>query len=258
MSVFGGFFRRRRVLVTGASGFIGRQVCPTLRSRGVMLRAFDRRPNVIADEVVEGTLEDLPKLRVASKGVDTILHLAAMSDDADFVTRLVPSNVIGVYNVLEAARLERVRRVILASSCAVANLVRSGHKVATTDRFPTSHYGLTKLWAEDMGEMYSRRYGLSVLAVRFGWVVRTPEALRGMSRSPNAFRIFLSHRDLREFVLCCLQAKQVPFAVVYALSRQSGGDIFDMEPARRLVGFEPRDSFPEGLDFELSHVGAAR
>lgn len=240
----------RIVLVTGASGFIGRQICPYLESRGYYLRSFDQSPSGIVKDEFEGLLEDLSALRRAATGVDTIIHLAACSDDADFVTHLVPSNLIGLYHVFEVARLEGVRKLVLASSCQVADLVGNRPKITVEDRFPTNLYGLTKLWAEDMGRMYSWRYGLPVLAVRIGWVVRSLSELKQMNEMPGSKELFLSHRDLKEFFHCCLQADVFSFETIYAFSNQVPVELYDMEPTKRIINYEPQDVFPNGLDLE--------
>jgi len=240
--------KSQKLLVTGASGFIGQLICPHLESCGYSLTAFDQSPSGIVEDMIEGRLEDLSALRRAATGIDTIIHLAACSDDAEFVSQLVPSNVIGLYNAFEAARLEGVRRFILASSCQAADLVGHRQRITVEDRFPTDLYGLTKLWAEDMGRMYSWRYGLSVLAVRLGWVVRSEAELEQMVATPGGKHVFLSYCDLKEFFYCCLQSDFSPFAVVYAFSRQVEGDVFDMKPSKRLIGYEPQDVFPGETD----------
>ena len=241
-----------RVLITGASGHIGQAICPFLVEHGFWLRGFDLHPCTHVHEHVQGDLQDLRTLRRAVQGVDTVIHLAACSDDADFVTRLVPANVIGLFNVFEAVRLEGVTRMILASSCQAADLAGRKECITTADCFPTDHYGLTKLWAEGMGQMYSHRYGISVLAGRLGWVIRSERELEEMLSLAGGQKLFLSHHDLMQFFLCCLKAEVMSFAVVYAFSRQKGKDIFDMEPSRRLIGFQPRDIFPEGIPFGSS------
>lgn len=237
-----------KVLVTGASGFIGRLICPHLLANGYSLRAFDRSRSEIFPDAYEGRLEDLPGLRRAAAGVDTIIHLAACSDDADFVTRLVPANVVGLFHAFEAARLEGVRRFILASSCQVADFVGRRQLITGEDRFPTNNYSLTKLWAEDMGRMYSWRYGLTVLAVRIGWVVRSYSELSEVISTPGGKQLYLSHDDLRNFFLCCLKAKLKSFSVTYAVSRQTRENIFDLHYAKELLGYDPSDEFPNGLD----------
>lgn len=236
-----------RILITGASGFIGRLLCPYLTAQGYRLRSFDRSSAAGLIDAYQGNLEDLSALRQATRGVDTLIHLAACADEADFVTHLVPANVIGLYNTFEAARLEGVRRFILASSCQAADLVGHRTHIYTYDRFPTDHYGLTKLWAEDMGALYSRRYHLPVLAIRLGWVVRTRNELARMVALPGGRQLFLSHRDTQRFFLHCLQADFAGFHVLYAFSQQAPERLFDMEPTHQLLGYEPQDVFPNGL-----------
>ena len=240
-----------RILMTGSSGHIGRALCPFLAEHGFHIRGFDIRPCGNVTDFVQGNLEDLASFRKAASGMDVLIHLAACSDDADFVTRLVPANVIGAYNAFEAARLENVGRVILASSCQAADLVGRRPKITVEDRFPTDHYGLTKLWAEDMGRMYSHTYGMSILAARLGWVIRSEWEWIEMLSLAGGQELFLSHHDLRRFFLCCLKAAFTPFDVVYAFSQQIRGDIFDMQPSQALIGFEAECFFPNGLDRSL-------
>src|SRR5437867_1727806 len=106
----------KRVLVTGSSGRIGQAVVGELAARGHAVRGFDllAHPS-LADQVV-GSLTDAAALAQAVAGMDTLIHLAATPDDDDFLTQLLPNNIVGVYHVLEAARAAGVRRMILASS----------------------------------------------------------------------------------------------------------------------------------------------
>ncbi len=238
-----------RVLITGAAGAIGRLICPFLQTHGFTLRAFDRSPGTDVKDSVCGCLEDLSSLRAAARGVDTIIHLAACADEADFISQLVPSNVIGLYNAFEAARLEGVSRFILASSCQAADLIGQRALIKVGDRFPTDLYGLTKLWAEDMGHMYAHRYGLTILAARLGWVVRSKKELKEMESMATGRELFLSHRDVRRFFLRTLQSDLELFSVVHAFSVQSSASKFDMTEAAEILGYYPKDTFPEGLDW---------
>lgn len=230
------------ILVTGAAGYIGSRVCAHLRAHGLGVRGYDR---AAAAGVIQGDVNDLPRLRAAAAGAQTLIHLAACADDDDFVTRLVPENVLGLYRALEAARLEGVRRFIFASSCQTADLVLSGQQIGVGDAHPTDHYGLTKLWGEQMAQMYARCHGLSVLVARLGWVVRSAREWALMRALPEGPRLYLGEGDLRTFFLRAVCTDTGPFATVYALSRQRDGDLFDMVPARSLLGFEPFDTYPE-------------
>lgn len=240
-----------KILITGSNGFIGRTISPYIEQCGYTLRSYDRIQSNLIEDSFQGDLTDFKALEKAVKDVDCVIHLAACSDDADFISKLVPSNVIGIFNVFEAARIAGVNRVILASSCQSADLVGKKKCISIKDRFPTDHYGLTKLWAEDMAQMYSRRFGISVIVIRLGWVVRSLSEFEYMKSMPGGKELFLSHNDLRKFFRCCLHSQITPFDIVYAFSRQQEPEIFDMEPSKRLLGYEPVDYFPNGLDFNL-------
>lgn len=241
--------RIHKVLVTGSSGTIGRLICPFLKAQGFYIRGFDMRPFNNVSDFIKGRLEDKTILQKACKDIDAIIHLAAASDESDFLTQLVPANLIGVYNVLESARAEKVKRVILASSIQAVNLSNiSNKKIGVEERSPTNFYGLLKTWAEDLGRLYSHLYSLSVIAVRIGWLIRNKEELQEAQNTPQASIFYLSHNDAKEFFLRCLLASDIKFTVLYALSCQQDRELFDMALSKSIIGFEPKDTFPQGLD----------
>ena len=92
------------ILVTGAAGRIGRAAVRGLTERGFRVRAFDLVRAGGTDDVVVGSIADPEAVRRAVDGIDVLIHLAATPDDDDFLERLLPNNVIGVYHVLEAAQ----------------------------------------------------------------------------------------------------------------------------------------------------------
>src|SRR5262245_32267791 len=104
------------ILITGSSGRIGRAGVAELQRQGIPVRGFDRAPTPGLADMVLGDLGDVAALRRAMQGVETLIHLAATPDDADFVSELLPNNLLGVYNVFEAAREAGVKRYFLASS----------------------------------------------------------------------------------------------------------------------------------------------
>src|SRR5262245_4732729 len=104
------------VLVTGSAGRIGRAVVAALREQGMRVVGLDVGPSPGVDADHVGSITDPELLRRAMVGVETLIHLAATPDDDDFHSRLLPNNLIGVYEVLSAARAADVRRIILAST----------------------------------------------------------------------------------------------------------------------------------------------
>ncbi len=239
-----------RVLVTGSAGAVGGPVCAALADRGHRVRGLDRRSSPGLDEAIEGDIADAAVVRSAVEGCDAIVHLAAHPDDAAFEVLLGP-NVVGLYNVMNAAREAGVRRLVLASSIQVVGRWSEStvFPIPVTATAPGNHYALTKAWAETTGRMYAQRFGLSVIAVRLGWMVRNRREAEHMQKCQR-FDVYLSRSDVGRLFALAVEAKAIEFEVVYALSVE-GARQFDMEPARRLLGFEARDHWPEGLGFEV-------
>jgi nucleoside-diphosphate-sugar epimerase len=237
-----------KVLVTGSAGVVGQPVWRELARRGHEVRGLDRAPTPELGDAIVADIADAEAVRAAVRGMDAVAHLAAQPVEAPFA-ELVGPNVVGLFNVMNAAREEGVRRVVLTSSMMVV-ASREIERPARTDAArPVNHYALTKLWAEQMGKMYAQQYGMSVVAVRLGWVVRDPDEARKMQQLaiPD---VYASRADAARLYAAAIEAEEIGFEIVYAASR-GGERVFDMEPARRLFGFEPRETWPEGLPFPL-------
>ena len=152
------------VVVTGCCGRIGRAVANTL-CVGRKVRGFDSNPRpqgLLSDiELVHGRLEDADAVSAAISGADAVVHLAACPDDADLAEALVPANILGVSNVLDACRRAGVKQVVVASS----GKVHPSHGRAITLSTPTSvvcSYGATALRrgrSAGVRARCARRYG---------------------------------------------------------------------------------------------------
>jgi len=216
--------------------------------QGHQVRAFDRVATPEVTDALIGNLENAAEVHAAVSGVNAIVHLAAHPDDAAFPT-LVGPNVIGLFNVLSAARKERVSRTVLASSIQTVGDFAPVEKYSAGVAAPNNHYALTKLWAEQMAEMYARSYGMSIIAARIGWMVRSAHEAERIAQDRRT-HAYLSRADVAHFMVRAVVAEPVAFAVLYAVG-PSGAAHFDLEPARRLIGYEPKDSWPNGLSFAV-------
>jgi uronate dehydrogenase len=242
-----------KVLVTGSAGAIGKAVVKELLARGHWVRGLDRRPTEGAHQSLKGNITDAKLLRRAVKGMDAVVHQAATVDDADFLTDILPNNIIAVYNLFEAARLAGVKRLVLASTAQTAGYdhPKDGTLIPTDVAIPFNYYTVSKLFAEDLGRMYANRHKMSVI---FGRVVFLPRANANaqhlIGRLHNQ-QYFCSHDDAGRFFADAVEAKKkIPFAVCWVVSK-TGKNVFDMAPSRKIVGFKARDTFPQGLPFEV-------
>ncbi len=232
------------VLVTGSAGRIGRAVVRELAARGRPVRGLDLVPTPGVRDSVVADLTDAAAVRRAMEGVSALVHLAATPDDDDFLTKLVPNNLIGVYHVLEAAREAGVRRAVLASSGQVVWWQRFTGPFPITADVPPTPRG----WYA-AGRAFAEAHGRSVIAARLGWCPRTREHVEELDRTDWAPDVYLSPGDAGRFFACAVEAPaDLRFAVVYACSRPVRRALYDLRPAKELLGFEPRDTWPQGVE----------
>lgn len=247
----------KRILLTGSAGAIGRCIAPALIERGHDVRGFDLAESPDLADAVVADLTDRAALDRAMAGRDTLIHLAACpSPRADFLGQLLEPNIIGLYNAFEAARQAGVKRIIFASTMQTLNGFDPREHRPADDPItvahgtkPNNYYALTKLWAEQVGEMISRLDGITAFAVRIGWFPPNVRSLQGM-RDLQAERWHLSHDDAKRFFVAAVEAPDPDprFAILFATGPAS---FVDLEPARRLIGYDPQDEFPAGCPFGI-------
>lgn len=240
----------QRVLVTGSSGKIGRAVVAELQRRGHDVRGFDRVASPSLPSTQIGNLADRTALEHAMAGVECLVHLAATPDDADFMTELLPNNVVGLYHILEAARVAGVRRIVLASSGQVNWWQQLGGDLPVYEHQPVSPrgwYAATKMFLEAAGRGYSEQHGISVIATRLGWCPRPgqEEEIRALEWAHD---VYLSPNDAGRFFACCVEAPEaVKFLIVNGTSKPARQTRLDMTVARTVLGYEPADQWPQGM-----------
>ncbi len=246
----------KRVLVTGSTGAIGQPVCQSLLARGHYVRGFARRPTPGVKDFVMGDLNDRDKVLEAMQGMDTVIHLGAYPNPADFIDVLLEPNVRGLYHICDAARELGVKRLVLASTLQVVTGFGWPDRPIRVDEGtkPVNHYALTKVWAEVMGDMYARVNGLSVISARIGWLPRNPVEAKRLVESKIGPDVFFSHADAQRFYERCVESPEPgpsQSAIVFAVSKPKYVERLELEPARRILGYEPQDTWPEGLPFAL-------
>ena len=167
------------ILVTGGTGFLGSRLVNRLIAKNQPVRLLVRDPAVLdrrfaafpqAVEVATGTITDMAAVTEAMRGIDRVIHLAAIgspSADESQTATMMAVNVGGTANVLIAAGHNDVERVVIASSAAVYGDSPESPKVETMPTTPSSAYGVSKVAAEQLCEIYGKRFGYSTIALRF-------------------------------------------------------------------------------------------
>lgn len=242
---------RKRVLVTGSAGTLGRAAVQELR-RWHDVQGFDRIPSPELKDAFVGDLTDAEAVEEACNGQEVVVHLAATPDEDDFMERLLPNNIVGVYNLFEGARKAGVRRIVAASSGMVVSGQQSSGPwpITTNEPFSPRHwYSATKIFCEAVGHLYAHTHGRSVIVVRLGWCPRTREVVHLISGSEIGRKMYLSPGDAGRFFRCAVEATdELRYAIVFATSRPPGEPVFDITSARDLLGYEPQDTWPEGTE----------
>jgi uronate dehydrogenase len=233
---------RERILITGPGGRVGKEIVPLLREH-YALRLLDAAPLkhiVLAgdDEFVQVDIRDLAAIREACRGVAAMVHLAAISDEDDFHTRLLPMNLEGVYNAFEAARQAGLKKVVFTSTGQTVLGYRKGESV-TTDMppRPSTVYACTKLFGEALARQFSDRHGMSMIVIRLCWFQPYDSEL---IRQPGDIqREWCSPRDFVQLLVKSLRTA-LPFGVFFGLSNNTRR-CWDIANARELLGYAPED-----------------
>ena len=234
---------RKRVLITGAAGFIGSYVHKAFADRYIM-RLTDIAPidDPRGHEVMKADITDLDQMRRACEGMDVVLHLAADADpSADFCSSLLPLNIVGTYNVFRAAKEEKCQRVVFASSIhAMLGYPREASARWDMPVNPPNFYGVTKCFGEALGRCYAHQE-LSSLAIRIGAIRRQddvdPDRPETERREGEGW---ISQRDLVQLIQRCIDVEGVDFAIVHAQSGQKSPQL-DISHTREILGYEPQD-----------------
>jgi nucleoside-diphosphate-sugar epimerase len=248
--------RQQPILVTGSAGRLGRAAVSALGKAGWPVRGFDRVPTTGVAESNVGTLLDAAALNQAAAGAGAVIHLAATPDDDDFETQLLPNNIVGLYNTLEAARLGGAKRLLLASTGQVNwwQQLEGPWPLHGNDPItPRYWYAVTKVAAEAAGMSYARNFGMTVLALRLGWCPRTREQVAEIAALPRGQDCYLSPSDAGRFFVRAMESDLEPgFSILFVSSRPVHRELFDLEPTEKLLGWTPQDRWPAGAMDDLN------
>jgi nucleoside-diphosphate-sugar epimerase len=241
-----------RILVTGMSGLIGSALRTRLEGQ-YPLRALNRR-DIPGVPCHRGDIADLGAIEPAFKDIDVVVHLAAAAGGGEPWESVLRHNLIGTYNVFEAARRAGVKRVIFASSGATvtgyereepyASLVAGRYAGLTswpmltheTPLRPAALYGVSKAYGEALARQYADEHGLSILCIRIGRVNREdrPTSVRDLS-------VWLSQRDVVQILERAIAAPADLRSGIFFATSDNRWGYRDLTHARTVLGFVPED-----------------
>jgi uronate dehydrogenase len=225
------------VLLTGASGNLGRMLTRALAAQGWTLRLTDIAP--FPDALPEGAsftradlVDGMTILRLA-EGCGAILHFGGVSVERPFAEVLGP-NISGLYHVYEAARGERARVIFASSNHAVGFHERTATIDTDDPQMPDGYYGLSKAYGELMGRLYWHKHGVESVSIRIGSSFPEPVDARMLAT-------WLSYDDLARLVARCVLTKQVGCSLIWGASANHRMTWWGKD-SRDVVGWTPQDS----------------
>lgn len=279
-------------LITGGSGFIGVYLLKKLAEQGEEVINYDLLPPTVELQkylgsqkekviFVKGNILDWPTLLsvVGERKVQRIVHMAALFDPLEsnripYLTHQV--NIGGTLNVLEAARICRLQRVVFASSIGVYpeksyEPMDEKHPVIIPGTAHGSHYGASKAAGEILGLAYWKNNGVSFVALRFsgvfGYGMRYPMFIKNMIENalenrPTEFktggelrRDYTYVKDCVNAIICALDAEDKKLAQRVYLTASgeifSGGQVAQLVRdviSRAVIKIEPALSDAEKID----------
>lgn len=229
-----------RVLVTGAAGTIGTVVCAGLLDRGYDVAGLDlaAEPEGFTGAWFTADCSDADAVRSVFEvlnqagRLDGVVHLAGIPHEASLPT-MIDSHVITTAALLDAMVDHGVSRIVYASSNHAVGRTRRTDLLGTdVPPRPDTFYGVGKVAAEALLQLYTDRYAMDAVALRIGSFRAQPETRRQLET-------WLSHDDAVRMVHAALTAPDPGFAVLYGISNNSRA-WWDLEPGRRL-GYTPED-----------------
>jgi len=263
-----------KVAITGVSGVIGTTIHDHLKNSGLQIVGIDQpvpatqapeehRPHTEFVDITCDLSDPLDKLMARNPFAecDAVIHLAADARaEAKFMEDILPRNIVALYNVCELAKAAKVKRVVFASSLHSQfgsymggdteildeSKLPNGYGSVTLNEFPvpSSLYGVSKLFGENMGCYYSKVLNaFEFLSLRIAFILYDdPNAYKGKPTDSFLRSMWLSKRDCCKIfeatVKCELKDK---YAMAYAVSNNSKR-IFDIDSSVKLLGYRPQDN----------------
>jgi len=226
----------KKIVLTGAAGRLGGYLRKPLAAKCKTLVSTDiaplTDPLIKGESFVQADLADYAKMSEIIKGADMVVHFGGHPDEKPFED-ILHANIIGCYNIWQAAHEAGVRRIVYASSIHAVGL----HPKTTainihTPHRPDSYYGLAKCFAEDMAKLYWDKKGLEAVCLRILSCANVTNS--------RALGSWLSYDDLVHLVERAVDTPTTGFAVIYGVSNNDRSPVDNSGAS--FLGYRPRDN----------------
>lgn len=165
-----------KLVITGGSGKLARYLLPELAHEHELLIYDKQPPDQSNFPYMRGEITDRNKLSKAFRGADVVIHLAALRSRFNHLPlKVMETNVLGSFCVLEEARSEGVKKLVFSSSDAVIGIAQSRTEISPEylpvdekhPLKPQDPYGISKMVGEELCRCYANAYGINIIVLRF-------------------------------------------------------------------------------------------
>ncbi len=232
----------KKIVLTGAAGRLGsylREPLSKLAESLVSSDLADGVGNLYENETyLQADLTKYDEIHALLQGADMVVHFGAYGDEAPFET-IVGPNIIGAYNIWEAAFQNGVRRVVYASSIhAVGMHPRTDFIGTDAPHRPDTFYGLAKCFSEDLASLYWDKRGVESVCMRILSCAQVTNA--------RAVGTWLSYDDLIQLVERSISTPVTGFSVVYGVSDNDRAPVDNARAS--FLGYRPKDNAEQFAD----------
>jgi len=226
----------KKIVLTGAAGRLGSYLrepllalCDNLVSSDLVDDVGDVYPS---ETYVKADLRELSQMEALLEGADMVVHFGAIGDEAPFPA-ILQANILGAYNVWEAARQNGLRRVVYASSIHAVGMHSRTEFIGTdVAHKPDTFYGLAKCFAEDLGSLYWDKFQMESVCMRILSCAQVTNA--------RALGSWLSYDDLIQLVERSIDTPTTKFSVVYGVSDNDRCPVDNS--GAHFLGYRPKDN----------------
>ena len=242
----------KKIVLTGAAGRLGSYLREPLSKLADSLLSTDIAPDVgwallPNESFVEADLSDKAAILPLLEGADMVVHFGAIVDEVPFEEILGP-NIVGAFNIWDAARAHGVRRVVYASSIHAVGMYPNGDHIGVdVPHRPDGFYGLAKCFAEDLGRLYWEKHQLEAVCLRILSCAQV--------NNTRMLGTWLSYDDLIQLVTRAIDTPVTGFSVIYGVSNNDRSPVDNS--AASFLGYRPKDNAEIYAERFLAEAGPA-
>jgi uronate dehydrogenase len=247
----------KKVLITGAAGLCGSVLYDGLIKKGYKIICCDKKITPsnaakkikikVSDKIKKIDLKNFKSLIKITKGIDAAIHFGGIprhTPKEDIYSKILENNISGTYNLFEACRINRVKRIIFASSAHVIGFHNRKNRIDEKCTLrPDSHYAVSKCFGEALASLYSDKYDIKTMSIRIGSVLPQPTDERFLST-------WISFRDLVHLVDIGLKSSKLHCSVVYGISKNKRS--WWKNNSAYKLGYKPKDNAEKFIKNSIS------